>query len=195
MNRTNQISALLSAYGVSHDEIQCHNYEQGDDNLNVFFSVNKKNYVLRCYKVTTREEIKFELDLITYLVERGFPTARLFRAKNGSLVTHFNGLPAALFEFVEGNPIDRTRADSGIQVARIIARLHKETAGHSFEGTRSRSDFGRLRALDAMCVKHSAFRNKRGMEEFCKTVNTVLQNFEAALTKLQDPLPWGIVYH
>lgn len=109
---------------------------------------SNESYVARHYRRTHgAEELVFELAVVRYLAEHGFPVADVVEASDGARFDYIQSRPCALFNYVDGtagdSPGETGCADlsSGISAARLLADMHLVTQGRTFPGSRSeRSD-------------------------------------------------------
>jgi homoserine kinase type II len=190
-----ELAELVEAYSFPVGNVELFDLPQGADNLNVGLSVRGDRFVLRCYRITPKEEVEYELDLIAALSDKGFPTPRVFRRRDGIVSSCVAGIPCALFEFVEGKRIDERDPSSGLRVAELLGRFSQVTAGEVFHGRRTRTDLGRLEDLETLCGRAPGFLAIEGMDVFLERAKAVVAEFNQCVAKRREELPWGAVHH
>ena len=190
-----QMAILLSHYGISDSKLHISYPTQGADNLNILIHTADSRYMLRLYMITPPDEIEFELHLIDDLATRGFPTPRVYRRLDRSLLSEIDGFPCALFDFVEGTPILRERFASLTQVAQLTAWLHQLTKLCRYPGKRNRTDIDHLRNFQRLFAENTYIRNKEGAQEFLRECDRLIQSFDQLLERSGFHLLWGAIHH
>ncbi|MBI4980312.1 phosphotransferase [Candidatus Woesearchaeota archaeon] len=75
---------------------------EGIENVNIFIDADHKKYVLRIYQNRSENDIKAEVETISYLYKIGIPTPTIYQNNRGSYYGKTRGKYAALFSFTAG---------------------------------------------------------------------------------------------
>lgn len=186
---------FLKAYGLQMRDFDIDVLAGGEDNLNLLVQGGGKQLVLRRYDVTEVAEVQFELDLIHYLSEQGFPTAPLLTREDGSLSAQFMERPAALFGFVAGTHPQVEDVEIGRQVAATLADLHSLTRDLVLPYERSRTDLQRLEQLCSFVDVRRQELDDPELPEFVAQIESYRADFAERITPYGAALPVGIVHH
>ncbi|BCK01496.1 phosphotransferase enzyme family protein [Anaerocolumna chitinilytica] len=185
-------NVLLDYYGISAQYIETEELSEGEDNLNIKIVSDKYSYVLRCYNYTTDKEIDFELELINYLINKGFNTASIINSVNNGLYCIFCGIKAALFTFEEGNHMNNESLEDALLVTQLIANLHNTAINFSSEVYRSRNDMDRIKAIykiDKTKIVDSKYN------ELLINIDNFIYSFKKSLEKNNKNLITGVIHH
>lgn len=110
---------LLSFKGIS----------EGIENTNYFVTTERGEYVLTLVEQWGADEVPYFIELMSWLAERGIPSARPVPDREGCRLHTLLGRPAALVERLVGESTEEpTAADCG-EVGRVLARLHRASDG------------------------------------------------------------------
>jgi homoserine kinase type II len=135
------ISTILVIYGLgpltAYEPVA-----QGTVQTNYFLITPQGKYVLKCYENRSFESVKFETQLLAYLKERAYPCPAPIRDWSGNTVSLFKDKPTALFEFMEGQPVDRPDEAQQKQLIQKAAELHNLTRGYRPRYKDSRWNYG-----------------------------------------------------
>jgi homoserine kinase type II len=125
-----ELSAWLECYDtgslVSHDGVAA-----GIENTNYFVTTSQGRFVLTLFEKLTLAELPFYLGLMDHLADRGVPSAKPVRDRNGDLLGELNGKPAALVRFLAGCDIAEPTAEHCARVGGVLADIHR--AGESYQ--------------------------------------------------------------
>jgi Ser/Thr protein kinase RdoA (MazF antagonist) len=134
------VDRLLSFYEFGA-EVRCRFYVPGLHD-NYLVEEGRRQYILRLYRRDWRsaEDIRFELELLTFLHARDCPIAYPLPARDGKYFVHLacpeGQRAAALFPYAPGSApgVDLSPEVSQL-LGRTVARIHKEadefTPGHT----------------------------------------------------------------
>lgn len=181
---------FLTGYGFSGPAARATVLEGGCDNLNLLLVIGDEQLVLRRYRFTRADEIAWELELIRFLAEHGFPTPPVLTRMDGGLAGSFLGGTTALFRYLPGEESDPRSKDHAVQTAVMIADLHLVTQGLEFRHPRRRTDFQRLADLEAIASR----LDSPGLAEMAAEAVAFRDSFIARLAA-GPAIPWGIVHH
>jgi len=185
------VRGFLSHYGILEGVDDAAPLAGGCDNLNLLVSLGERRVVLRRYSHTPEDEIEWELQLIRYLDERGFPTPAVFAGEDGALCRSFLGRPAALFSFVPGREPSPQSPLEGAQVAAAVAELHLVTRDLHLPHARSHTDWKRLERLEVTASRLSS----PGLAGMATRARDFREEFTKRLATVNGFLPAGIVHH
>ena len=111
---------LLSFKGVS----------EGIENTNYFVTTTRGAFVLTLIEQWPAAEVPYFIDLMSWLTERGIPSARPIPDRNGQTLHTLLERPAALVERLEGESTEEPTVDNCSAVGKVLANLH--VAGRDF---------------------------------------------------------------
>ncbi len=80
--------------------------KNGTVQTNYLVVTDKGKFVLRLYSFRKIESIKFEINLINYILKRKFPTAFPVKGKNNKYINFYKDGPYVFFEFIKGEHIE-----------------------------------------------------------------------------------------
>lgn len=125
-----QLESWLERYDsgqlVSHEGIAA-----GIENTNYFVTTSQGRFVLTLFEKLTSAELPFYLGLMDHLADRGVPSAKPVRNRQGEFSSGLNGKPAALVRFLAGSDLADPTVEHCARVGRALADIHR--AGASYE--------------------------------------------------------------
>ncbi len=108
---------------------------EGIQNSNFLLETEAGRFILTVYeRGVTAEELPYFLDLMGYLAEAGFPSARPIPDREGVVLQQVRGKPVALAQFLPGLSARRPTVAQCRQAGEGLAWLHQ--AGEGFPGRR-----------------------------------------------------------
>ena len=169
----------------------------GDDNTNIAVECSAGKYVIRQYRVTGADDVEYELDLARHLATQGFPTPAPLPATSGELATTVDGLPTALFPFVEGVHPNAASHDDAVRAAELTARLHDLTEGYRGKTARKRTDHGRVARLRQCASSWISAKRMPDVERFVAEVTDIDEEMTAVENANRESgvLRWGAIHH
>ena len=111
---------LLSFKGVS----------EGIENTNYFVTTTRGAFVLTLVEQWPAAEVPYFIDLMSWLTQRGIPSARPIADVNGQTLHILLDRPAALVERLEGESTEEPTVENCRAVGNVLAKLH--VAGRDF---------------------------------------------------------------
>lgn len=120
------LRTLLGAYAVG-DYVGFRPFEQGADQTNLCVETTRGRFAFRYYEKRPLDYVRFEIDLLHHLAERGYPLPVPIANRKQAFIGQYHRRPFALFTLLPGDPADDPRYAA--PVARTIARLHTVTDG------------------------------------------------------------------
>jgi len=191
------LEELLKEYDIRRKGIKILDVPQGADNLNIPFCCEGGRFVLRCYKITPIDEIPFELEVISLLHRSGFPTPAAIETRTGAVLRDTCEGPAALFEFVDGRPIDARAPGSLEKAVALLADLHHQTQDVPLAAARkrSRSDIGRIRRLESVLHDTEGLAGEQGLREFMRLACETAEAYHKRAGGAGRQLHFGVIHH
>jgi len=124
--------------------------KKGVVNINWILKTTKGRYVLR--KVTQFAEtsdLKFELDYLTYLKERGFPykIPAPIRTRNGNFILRFRGSRFWIYEFIDGKDVERFGYSELKECAKMMAIYHKMVESSGLDNKKGKGEVFNRRSV------------------------------------------------
>ena len=111
------VGQLLSFKGIS----------EGIENTNYFVTCERGEYVLTLIEQWEADEVPYFIDLMSWLAERGFPSARPIADRQGRTLHTLLGRPTALVERLDGESTEEPTASDCASVGTVLAELHLAT--------------------------------------------------------------------
>ncbi len=104
--------------------------KNGTVQTNYLIITNWGKFVLRFYNFREHESIKFEINLINYILKRNFPTAFPIKGNNNKYINFYKGNFYVFFEFVEGKNINKPSEKQFEDIIKVAALLNKITKNY-----------------------------------------------------------------
>lgn len=101
----------------------------GTVQTNYHLFTTRGRFVFRCYENRTRESAGFEAGLLNYLSANRYPCPAVYPDRRGIYVGVYRDKPYALFEFIEGQPVENPAGDQQRQLVLKAAELQNLTRG------------------------------------------------------------------
>jgi len=134
-----ELAALLADFDIGQ-AIAFKGIAEGVENSNFLLETDKGRYILTLYERRVRaEDLPYFLNLLTWLADHGFPSARPVADRNGETLKTVRGRPAAIVDFLIGISARRPTAAHCREAGAGLARLH--LAGQGYPGRRE-NDLG-----------------------------------------------------
>jgi homoserine kinase type II len=103
---------------------------EGVENSNFLLETEAGRYFLTIYERRVRpQDLPFFLELLRWLAEHGFPSARPIPDRNGELLKTVRGKPCAVVSFLSGLSVRRPTAAHCREAGAGLARLHLAAEG------------------------------------------------------------------
>ncbi|MCJ7702757.1 MAG: phosphotransferase [Anaerolineales bacterium] len=103
---------------------------QGTVQTNFFITTTQGKVVFRYYENRSPESVLFESDLLIYLKHYQYPCPALYQNKQGVYVGSYHGKPYVIFEYIEGQHIERPTKHHKQQLIQKVAELQNLTRGY-----------------------------------------------------------------
>lgn len=120
-----ELADVLSAFGLPPPERSLPE-PKGSVNTNYHLWAGGRRWFLRVNEGKSAEDVAFEARVLRFLEGQGFPSARLVAARGGAAFVEVRGRPAMLFDFVEGEELERADVTAAHcrAVGAQLGRLH-----------------------------------------------------------------------
>lgn len=177
---------LQTEYGLTG---QLSRLPGGMDNNNLLLTTPQRRLVVRQYLLSGADEVEQEIHLIKNLNQLSFPTPRLLRNKENRLMTLVDGVPHAVFEYIDAaRPAGTADLEA---VASLAHRLHVLT--WQFPGPRERRRFvGLFERFEAYC---RAFEPRPDLQAMLDFLRRWRRSLEPELEKLAPMLRTACVHY
>ena len=134
-----ELATLLADFDIGH-AIAFKGIAEGVENSNFLLETDVGRYILTLYERRVRaDDLPYFLNLLTWLADHGFPSARPVPDREGRTLKTVRGKPAAMVEFLMGISVRRPTAAHCREAGAGLARLH--LAGQGYTGRRE-NDLG-----------------------------------------------------
>jgi homoserine kinase type II len=125
-----ELDALLADYDVG-SAVAFKGIAEGVENSNFLLETERGRFILTLYERRVKaDELPYFLDLLTWLADHGFPSARPVADRQGRVLKAVRGKPAAMVEFLTGLSVRRPTVAHCRQAGEGLARLHLAGAGY-----------------------------------------------------------------
>lgn len=105
-------------------------FTTGAIQTNYLLQAEKGKFVFRYYESRSRESVLFESEVIQFLRSKKYPCPAVFESNKNQVVGEFKGKPYIVFEFVEGEHIEKPSEEQKRQLVEKVAELHNITVGY-----------------------------------------------------------------
>lgn len=102
---------------------------EGIENTNYFVTTDRGEYVLTLIEQWQANEVLYFISLMSWLAQRGIPSARPIPDRQGRTLHDLLGRPAALVERLAGESTEEPTHGDCARVGRELARLHLAADG------------------------------------------------------------------
>ncbi|CAN1541707.1 COG2334 Putative homoserine kinase type II (protein kinase fold) [Caulobacteraceae bacterium] len=134
-----ELAALLADFDIGQ-AIAFKGIAEGVENSNFLLETDRGRYILTLYERRVRaDDLPYFLNLLTWLADHGFPSARPVPDREGRTLKTVRGKPAAIVDFLIGISARRPTAAHCREAGAGLARLH--LAGQGYPGRRE-NDLG-----------------------------------------------------
>lgn len=134
-----ELSGFLALYELG-EPLAFKGIAEGIENSNFLLETAAGRFILTVYEKRVKaDELPYFLDLMGWLADAGFPSARPIPDRQGRVLQTLRGKPAALAQFLPGLSARRPTVAQCRQAGEGLAWLHQ--AGQGFAGRRS-NDLG-----------------------------------------------------
>ncbi|NBB14293.1 homoserine kinase [Caulobacter sp. SLTY] len=134
-----ELSGFLALYDLG-EPLAFKGIAEGIENSNFLLETAAGRFILTVYEKRVKaDELPYFLDLMGWLADAGFPSARPIPDRQGRVLQTLRGKPAALAQFLPGLSARRPTVAQCRQAGEGLAWLHQ--AGQGFAGRRS-NDLG-----------------------------------------------------
>lgn len=96
-------------------------------NSNFLVVSREGNYVWKIYNLKTKEEVRFEIDLLLLLSKTDFPSPRLLRGHDGVVLQEYDHKPCIVYKYIEGSNPDSETAEIVHTIGECLGKLHALT--------------------------------------------------------------------
>lgn len=161
---------------------------EGSVNSNYVLETSRGRYLLRVDEVKSENELKRELDLLTFLRKHSFPCPHPLQDRMGRLYRQFNNKCVSLFRYQEGKVVNVPHLkDPQLEaIGRSLAELH--VVGKAYKkGIDNRFSFERI--ADLYLTVRSRLPNY-----FRKVLRTLDDEVDYLTRYLEGKLPKGVIH-
>ena len=125
-----ELAALLADFDIGQ-AIAFKGIAEGVENSNFLLETDQGRYILTLYERRVRaDDLPYFLNLLTWLADHGFPSARPVADRAGATLKTVRGKPAAIVDFLIGISARRPTAAHCREAGAGLARLHLAGEGY-----------------------------------------------------------------
>src|SRR5262245_46926211 len=126
-----ELRELLAAYDLGAPRA-FKGIAEGVENSNFLLETDAGRFFLTIYeKRVAREDLPFFMSVMETLDEHDFPAPRPVHRRDGQILSHARGKPAAVVTFLEGVSPKRPNAAQCRALGAALARMHLALSGFS----------------------------------------------------------------
>src|SRR6516165_11696229 len=130
-----ELEAFLAGYAIG-ELLSYKGIAEGVENSNFLLHTTAGNFILTLYeRRVAAADLPFFLGLMEHLARRGITCPQPVKNREGAMLGHIAGRPAAIITFLEGMWIRRPSAGHCGALGEALAKLHR--AGADFPATRA----------------------------------------------------------
>lgn len=124
-----ELAKILSDYNTG-ELILVEPFTGGSVQTNYLLQTTKGKFVFRYYENRPLKSVLFEVNLIRFLKGKNYPCPAIFKDKHGKYVGNYNQKPYALFEFMEGQHLEKPNEAQKKQLIEKVAELQNLTRNY-----------------------------------------------------------------
>jgi homoserine kinase type II len=148
-----ELDSFLSAFDLG-EALSFKGIAEGVENSNFLLETTAGRFILTVYEKRMKpDELPYFLDLMGWLADAGFPSARPIADRGGKVLQTVRGKPAALAQFLPGLSVRRPGVAQCREAGDGLAWLHQ--AGDGFTGRRA-NDLGQGAWASVFAPLHDA---------------------------------------
>lgn len=152
------VESLTAAYDIGEWQ-SCARTPKGHDNVSFFLSTSSDRYVLRrSGRRKVADSLRFEIELLDYLKEKGYPGPELVSTRTGQRSHQHEETFYVITRLIPGGPIDRENPHHLREAGRSLALFHRTI--RSFSAPRYERS-----SLDTASLWTNGFPRKAEMEQ------------------------------
>jgi len=179
--------SILAQYDVgAYTDSQA--IQQGTVQTNYIVGTTQGKFVLRYYEVRSKESVLFESDLLAYLASHQYPCPRQVKNLHGAYVGFYHERPYVLFEFLEGQHVERPSAYQNQQLIQKAAELQKLTEGYDSAYVAHRWNYTPDLCHELAQIEADKLNTEEGREKF------IWLERELGRLDLPESIPRGICH-
>lgn len=137
---TNDFIEILSNYNLGKF-IDSEPITKGTVQTNFFLKTTKAKLVFRYYENRSRDSVLFEVNLINYLKDKNYPCPAPFRGDQGHFIGIYHDKPYVIFEFLEGEHLEKPNENQRNQFIKKVAELHNLTKNYRLPYEKYRDNY------------------------------------------------------
>jgi homoserine kinase type II len=162
--------------------------QQGTVQTNFYLETTEGRFVFRYYENRAKKSVLFESHLLAFLTEQSYPCPAQLKDVTGSFVNIYHHKPYAIFEFLDGQHIEKPTNLHKQQLIEKAAQLQKLTMGYYSPYTAHRWNYSPELCQTLAQAKAAQINNKAANEKLAWLIDQ--------LTTLDLPpsLPKGICH-
>lgn len=146
-----QLEQFLGLYAIG-GLVDFSGIKAGMENTNYAVNTTRGKFILTVFKSLTQKQLPCYLQLLTHLCQQGFPAPQPQKSQAGQVLNSLKGKPAALFNCLSGQSIERPLSGQCTEMGAYLATLHLSAQASGFYKKNPKN----LRACQAIFNKISA---------------------------------------
>ena len=183
-----QLGKIISEYDIGNFVSQ-ERFSAGAVQTNIKIYTTKGVFVFRYYENRRKEYVKFEINVLTYLSRRNFPTPAPINNIHGKSLIEIGRKPGVIFSYLEGEHKSKLNAIQERELIQTLAKMHMITQGYKPKYEQFREGHDKEFSKKWIKQELKLYKNSRkGNERYQYMIN------ELNNTILPTALPKGVVH-
>jgi Ser/Thr protein kinase RdoA (MazF antagonist) len=162
--------------------------EQGTVQSNFLLYTSQGNFVLKYYENGSRESVLFEGHLLAYLARHCYPCPSMLKNTHGACIGEYRAKPYAIFNFLDGSPLQYPNNFQMQQLVRKAAELQILTQDYHSPYASYRWHYDQASCRTLARTKASEIDTQSAYDKFSWL------NHELTMIDLPHALPRGICH-
>lgn len=163
--------------------------KNGNVQTNIKLETTKGNYIFRYYENRSLEYVRFEINVLNYLINKKYPTAKIIKNKNKKSYEIYQKKPFVIQEFVKGKHISKLNEKQAEELVKHLAKLHKLTKGYKPKYYEHREGHDEEFILKTIKEESKYIKNKKLSKERTSYIKKELKKIKFPIS-----IPKGIIH-
>lgn len=178
---------ILSEYDLG-DFVSFEPTTNGTVQTNIFLNTTKNKFVLRYYESASKNSVLFEINLIRYLKNKNYSCPAPLRNIHGNFFGIYNKKPFVIFEFLEGEHIEKPNEKQRNQLIQKVAELQNITKNYNSYYKKYRCNYS-VDLCKKLAINEAKKIGSKNAKDKLKWIKSELEKL-----KLPRSLPKGICH-
>lgn len=158
---------IRNKFGLElHSEFKV--FEEGEVNLHFLAKDSSKKYVICVFRPDKPiSEPQIDLDRLNFIIDKQFPTPRLYKTIEKRLYSKYRSYPFSIFEFIDGRTPNYSESTFK-NIGRSLAELHTFSGSREFKSLNLRSAGLYNSGKRVLSIINLINNNLRRLRDYCE---------------------------